>query len=53
MKELRDLKDLTIPQTRNPQPGGVKIGDFGLCLPATEWDEEEGDREVRPSTLKD
>jgi len=33
--------------------GGVKIGDFGLCLPATEWDEEEGDREyLAPEILQ-
>ncbi|KAJ1476349.1 kinase-like domain-containing protein [Baffinella frigidus] len=33
--------------------GGVKIGDFGLCLPATEWDEEEGDREyLAPEILE-
>jgi hypothetical protein len=47
------LSKLSKKLTAMPQPDNlflmdnkrrIKIGDFGLCLPAKEWDEEEGDR---------
>jgi len=31
---------------------GIKIGDFGLCIPANQWDEQEGDkRYLAPEVL--